>query len=96
VRLRSRRSRRCIGRLQRREQELRFMPLAIGTPFLSRPEPMDQPIRILLADDHQVVGSGLRQAIEKDAELSVVAEAGTGIFEISGPFLIGTPVGVGC
>ena len=39
---------------------------------------MDQPIRILLADDHPVVRQGLRQAIEKDTALSVVAEVATG------------------
>ena len=39
---------------------------------------MSDAITIVLADDHPVVRSGLRQAIERDPELRVVAEAGDG------------------
>jgi DNA-binding NarL/FixJ family response regulator len=39
---------------------------------------MSKPIRIVLADDHPVVRHGLRQIIEADASLQVVAEAGDG------------------
>ncbi|MDQ3062432.1 MAG: response regulator transcription factor, partial [Acidobacteriota bacterium] len=35
-------------------------------------------IRIVIADDHQLVRRGLRQTIEADAALKVVAEAGDG------------------
>ena len=41
------------------------------------PEP-SEPIRIVLADDHPVVRVGLRQMIEADDALRVVAEAGDG------------------
>ena len=43
----------------------------------SNPKP-GQPIRIVLADDHPVVRLGLRQMIEADNALRVVAEAGDG------------------
>jgi len=36
------------------------------------------PIRILLADDHTVVRDGLRALLEKQPDMSVVAEAGDG------------------
>ncbi len=36
------------------------------------------PIRIVLADDHPVVRHGLRQMIEADPDLEVIAEAGDG------------------
>lgn len=39
---------------------------------------MAKPLRILLADDHPIVRQGLRQIIEADAALSVVAEANDG------------------
>lgn len=39
---------------------------------------MSNEIKIVLADDHPVVRQGLRQAIEKDKKLLVVAEAGNG------------------
>jgi DNA-binding NarL/FixJ family response regulator len=39
---------------------------------------MPQKIRILLADDHAVLRSGLRALLEAEAELEVVGEAGTG------------------
>jgi len=35
-------------------------------------------IRVVIADDHPIVRQGLRQVIEKDAGLQVVAEAGDG------------------
>ena len=35
-------------------------------------------IRVVIADDHPIVRQGLRQMIEKDAGLQVVAEAGDG------------------
>ena len=35
-------------------------------------------IRILIADDHVIVREGLRALLEKEADLEVVAEAGTG------------------
>lgn len=35
-------------------------------------------IRILLADDHAVVRSGLRRLLEQNAEMQVIAEAGSG------------------
>ena len=37
-----------------------------------------QPIRIILADDHAVVRRGIREFLEKDDRLRVVAEAGSG------------------
>ncbi len=37
-----------------------------------------KPIRILLADDHVVVREGTRQILEREADLSVVAEASDG------------------
>jgi len=39
---------------------------------------MTEPIRLVIADDHPIVRQGLRQVIEKDAGLQVVAEAGDG------------------
>ena len=36
------------------------------------------PISLIIADDHPVVRQGLRQAIESDAEMRVLAEAGDG------------------
>ena len=39
---------------------------------------MGAEIRVVLADDHPVVRQGLRQAIESDQSLKVVAEAGDG------------------
>ncbi len=36
------------------------------------------PIRVMLADDHTLLRQGLRRIIESDAELTVVAEAGSG------------------
>lgn len=37
-----------------------------------------EPIRILLADDHAVVRSGLRRLLEQNGEMQVIAEAGSG------------------
>jgi len=39
---------------------------------------MTQQIRIVMADDHPIVRQGLRQMIEMDRDLSIVAEAGDG------------------
>lgn len=38
-----------------------------------------RPIKILLADDHNVVRAGLRALLEKESDLVIVGEAGTGI-----------------
>ncbi|HPH97623.1 MAG TPA: response regulator transcription factor [Anaerolineaceae bacterium] len=41
--------------------------------------PKDSPlIRVLLADDHQVVRAGIRQFLEQAPDLAVIAEAGNG------------------
>lgn len=39
-------------------------------------ETSDSPLRIVIADDHSVVRRGLRQVLEQEAGLEVVAEAG--------------------
>jgi two-component system response regulator NreC len=39
-------------------------------------EPIGRPIRIVLADDHQVVRSGLRMLLDGERDFEVVAEAG--------------------
>ena len=39
---------------------------------------MTEQIRIVMADDHPIVRQGLRQMIETDKNLSIVAEAGDG------------------
>ena len=39
---------------------------------------MNRPIRVLLADDHAVVRKGIREFLEEDPEIAVVAEAGDG------------------
>lgn len=39
-------------------------------------EPSGQPIRIVLADDHQVVRSGLRMLLDGERDFEVIAEAG--------------------
>lgn len=38
-----------------------------------------EPIRVLLADDHPVVRSGIRAALELDGDIDVIGEAGDGI-----------------
>jgi len=40
---------------------------------------MDKPIRVLLADDHAVVRKGIREFLEEDDEITVVAEASDGV-----------------
>ena len=40
---------------------------------------MNNEIRIVIAADHPIVRQGLRQAIETDPGLKVVAEAGDGL-----------------
>jgi DNA-binding NarL/FixJ family response regulator len=39
---------------------------------------MSQPIRVVLADDHAVVRRGIREFLEEDGDIVVVAEAGDG------------------
>src|SRR5438034_1718227 len=39
---------------------------------------MKSEIRVLIADDHPIVRQGLRQTIETDPSLKIVAEAGDG------------------
>ena len=39
---------------------------------------MNTELKILIADDHPVVRQGLKQIIETDASLKVIAEAGDG------------------
>lgn len=41
-------------------------------------EPTKPQLRVLIADDHPIVRKGLRQTIETDASLRVIAEAGDG------------------
>ncbi len=40
--------------------------------------PLSEPIRVLLADDHAVVRKGIREFLEEDGEVTVVAEASGG------------------
>ena len=40
---------------------------------------MNTQVKIILADDHPIVRQGLRQMIETDQNLSIVAEAGNGL-----------------
>jgi DNA-binding NarL/FixJ family response regulator len=39
---------------------------------------MSQPIRVILADDHAVVRKGIREFLEEEGDIIVVAEAGDG------------------
>lgn len=45
---------------------------------MAEPEPHPRKIRVLIADDHQVLRVGLRAIIDGEADMEVVAEAGTG------------------
>lgn len=47
-------------------------------PALATEEPMNSIIRLLIADDHPLLRAGLRQVIETDARLHVIAEASDG------------------
>ena len=40
---------------------------------------MQQPVRILIADDHLMVREGLKQILELDGDIEVVAQADDGI-----------------
>ncbi len=40
---------------------------------------MNEKIRVLLADDHAVVRAGIRQFLEHDPQIEVVAEADDGL-----------------
>jgi DNA-binding NarL/FixJ family response regulator len=40
---------------------------------------MDKPIRVVLADDHAVVRKGIREFLEEEGDIAVVAEAGDGL-----------------
>jgi DNA-binding NarL/FixJ family response regulator len=44
-----------------------------------RPPPAKGRIRILIVDDHEVVRHGLRQALEREADMEIIGEAGTGM-----------------
>ena len=54
---------------------------------------MSDPLRVLIADDHPVFRHGLRQTIESDGQLTVVAEAADG--EQALARLQDTPIDVG-
>jgi len=41
--------------------------------------PTTAPIRIMIVDDHPIVRTGLRAALENDATVAVIAEASTGV-----------------
>jgi DNA-binding NarL/FixJ family response regulator len=41
------------------------------------PEPVQQPIRVLIVDDHTVVRAGLRMLLESQQSMAVVGEAGS-------------------
>src|SRR5467141_5400283 len=48
---------------------------ALGSPF---PQPPGRKVRVLIADDHALVRSGLRSILETEPEIEVVGEAGDG------------------
>ncbi|MGA9768478.1 MAG: response regulator transcription factor [Blastocatellia bacterium] len=45
---------------------------------------MNSEIRLLIADDHPLLRQGLRQVIERDAQMKVIAEAGDGQAALDG------------
>jgi DNA-binding NarL/FixJ family response regulator len=44
---------------------------------------MSRPIRVLVADDHTIVRTGIRHVLESEAEFQVVGEAGNGADAVS-------------
>src|SRR6267378_7260350 len=44
-----------------------------------RPPPAKGRIRILIVDDHEVVRHGLRQVLEREPDMEIIGEAGTGL-----------------
>ena len=40
---------------------------------------MDRPVRIVLADDHEMFRQGIRALLRAEADLQVVGEAGDGL-----------------
>ena len=44
-----------------------------------RPPLATRRIRILIVDDHDVVRHGLRQLLEREADMAIIGEAGTGL-----------------
>src|SRR5690349_12511824 len=55
-------------------------------PELGRwsPEPMDEPLRILIADDHPAFRAGLRVLLESIGDVEIVGEAATGEEAVEG------------
>jgi PAS domain S-box-containing protein len=51
---------------------------ASGVSTTSAPAPKEQPIRVLLADDHAIMREGLRRILQEQQDIEVVAEAGDG------------------
>src|SRR5690349_10723435 len=43
---------------------------------MAAPEQTEEPIRVVIADDHAVVRTGLRMVLDAEADIEVVAEAG--------------------
>ena len=52
-------------------------------PVQRREVPLDEEIRILIADDHPIVRKGLRLSMEEDPGLKVVGEASDGEMALS-------------
>ncbi len=52
--------------------------------MLDKRETVDQPIRVLLADDHDILRQGLRLLLQAQPDIIVVGEARTGYEAISG------------
>ena len=44
-----------------------------------RPAPSKGRIRILIVDDHEIVRHGLRQVLEREPDMEIIGEAGTGL-----------------